>query len=277
MDEVDLVVGDGRTLHAYDTGPGGGLAVFWQHGTPNVGAPPEPLFELSRRLGLRWVSHDRPGYGGSTPLPGRTVGSAAADVAAVADALDIERFAVFGHSGGGSHALACGALLADRVVAVVSAAGIAPFDADGLDWFAGMSEASLGSLRAAAAGRAVKEAYEAREDNPEMEFAPADLAAFDGPWGWFGSVVRPALSRGPAPLIDDDLAYVTSWGADPTRVTAPILLLHGGLDTTIPATHADWLAAHCPTAQVRIAPEEGHISVLNGAPQALEWLRHTAG
>jgi pimeloyl-ACP methyl ester carboxylesterase len=274
--ETDLVLADRRTLHVYDTGPGGDLAVFWHHGTPNIGTPPEPLFELSRRLGIRWVSHDRPGYGGSTPLPGRTVGSAAADDAAVADALGIERFAVFGHSGGGSHALACGALLPGRVRAVVSVAGIAPFDAGGLDWFAGMSDASTGSLRAAAAGRAAKEAYQARDDNPEMEFADADLAAFDGPWGWFGSVVRPAIAAGPGPLIDDDLAYVTPWGADPVTITAPVLLLHGGLDRTIPAAHGEWLAAHCPAAGLRLAPDEGHISVLNGAPEALEWLRRAA-
>ena len=277
MIETDLVLADGRILHAYDTGQDGDLVVFWQHGTPNIGTPPEPLFGLSRELGIRWVSHDRPGYGGSTPLPGRTIGSAAADVAALADTLDVERFAVFGHSGGGPHALACGALLPDRVLAVVSAAGMAPYGAEGLDWFAGMSDASTGSLRAAAAGRAAKEAYEAREDTPEMEFAPADLAAFDGPWGWFGSVVRPAVAAGPGPLIDDDLAYVTPWGADPAAVTAPVLLLHGGRDTTIPATHAEWLAAHVPAAQLRLAPDEGHISVLNGAPEALAWLRRAVG
>lgn len=83
MDEVDLVAGDWRTVHVYDTGPCGGPAAFWQHLTPNVGTSPEPLFELSRSLGLRWVSHYRPGYRGSTPRPGRTVGSVAADVAAV--------------------------------------------------------------------------------------------------------------------------------------------------------------------------------------------------
>jgi pimeloyl-ACP methyl ester carboxylesterase len=275
--ETDLVLADGRILHAYDTGPDGDLVVFWQHGTPNIGTPPQPLVEQSERLGIRWVSHDRPGYGGSTPLPGRTVGSAAADVAAIADALGIERFAVFGHSGGGAHALACGALLPDRVLAVVSAAAMAPFGAEGLDWFAGMSDASTGSLRSAAAGRAAKEAYEARADNPEMEFAPADLAAFDGPWGWFGSVVRPALAAGPGPLIDDDLAYVTPWGADPAMITAPVLLLHGGLDSTIPAAHAEWLAAHIPGARLRLAPDEGHISVLNGAPEALAWLRRAVG
>jgi pimeloyl-ACP methyl ester carboxylesterase len=271
--ETDLRLADGRTLHVYDTGRAGELTVFWHHGTPNIGAPPEPLFEVSDRLGIRWVSHDRPGYGGSTPRPGRTVGSVAEDVVAIADALDVERFAVFGHSGGGSHALACGALLSDRVIAVVSAAGIAPFGADGLDWFAGMSDSSLGSLRAAAAGRAAKEAYEVRDDNPEMEFAAADLAAFEGPWGWFGSVVGPALEGGRGALVDDDLAYVSPWGADPAAITAPVLLLHGGLDRTIPSTHAEWLAAHCPTAELRLSMQDGHISVLSAAPAALEWLR----
>ena len=112
-----------------------------------------PLFEAADRLGLRWVSCDRPGYGGSTPLPGRGIASAAAGTAALANALGIERLAVMGHSGGGPHALACGALLADRVIAVVSAAGLAPFDSEGLDWFAGIATSGVASLRATAAGR----------------------------------------------------------------------------------------------------------------------------
>jgi pimeloyl-ACP methyl ester carboxylesterase len=94
----------GRTLHVYDTGAGdaaGHLAVFWHHGTPNVGAPPEPLFATAARLGIRWVSYDRPGYGGSSTHPGRDVASAADYVSGVADALGIDRFAVMGHSGGG--------------------------------------------------------------------------------------------------------------------------------------------------------------------------------
>jgi pimeloyl-ACP methyl ester carboxylesterase len=99
--ETDLKLGDGRTLHAYDTGADdadGRLAVFWHHGSPNIGAPPEPLFSAADRLGIRWVSYDRPGYGGSTPRPDRNVASAAGDACAVADALSIERFAVMGPS-----------------------------------------------------------------------------------------------------------------------------------------------------------------------------------
>jgi pimeloyl-ACP methyl ester carboxylesterase len=93
---------------------------------------------LSRdnRVRLHWVSYDRPGYGGSSPHDGRTAVSAAADVAAIADALGIGRFAVLGHSGGGPHALACAALLPERVMAAVSVSAPAPFDAAGLDWLA---------------------------------------------------------------------------------------------------------------------------------------------
>ena len=93
--ETDLALRDGRTLHVYDTGTGGGttgLAVFWQHGTPSTGAPPEPLFAAAAERCIRWISHDRPGYGGSTPHPGRDVSSAAVDVASIADALGIDRF-----------------------------------------------------------------------------------------------------------------------------------------------------------------------------------------
>src|SRR5580704_19700534 len=103
--EIDVAVPGGRVLHAYDAGPdsAGALPVFWLHGTPNTGEPPEPLFAPAAERGIRWVSYDRPSYGGSSPQRGRSVGSAAADIAAVADALGLRRFAVMGHSGGGPH------------------------------------------------------------------------------------------------------------------------------------------------------------------------------
>lgn len=128
LTETDLALPDGGTLHVYDTGDDGTgrLPVVWHHGTPNIGTPPAPLFAAADRLGLRWVSYDRPGYGGSTRRPGRDVASAAGYTARVADALGLDRFATLGHSGGAPHALACGALLPDRVTAVVAGAGLAP-------------------------------------------------------------------------------------------------------------------------------------------------------
>jgi pimeloyl-ACP methyl ester carboxylesterase len=269
--ETDLPLPDGRTLHVYDT-VSGTLPVFWHHGTPNVGTPPAPLFPASDPLGIRWVSYDRPGYGGSTPRPGRDIASAAGDVRAVADALGIDRFAVAGHSGGGSHALACGALLPDRVRSVLSISGLAPYGAAGLDWFAGMSAAGTASLRAAVAGRAAKERYEATSTEDDPGFIPADHAALSGTWSWFLTVVEPALAAGPGPLIDDDLALVGPWGFDPAQVRVPVLLLHGGLDRVAPVSHAAWLAGRCPDAELQVVPDAGHISVLDAAPDALGWL-----
>jgi pimeloyl-ACP methyl ester carboxylesterase len=276
--EFEVAGAQGRTLHAYDAGgEGERLAVFWHHGTPNLGAPPQPLFAAADRLGLRWVSYDRPGYGGSTPRPDRDIASAAQDTAAVADALGLSQFAVMGHSGGGPHALACAALLPDRVVAAVSGAGMAPLGAPGLDWFAGMGASGVASLRAAVAGREAKELHEHSGVEYDNEFCPADLTALHGDWSWFDSVVGPAVLAGPAALIDDDLAYVRPWGFDPTTISAPVLLLHGGLDRMIPSAHSVWLAEHLPNAQVRLYPDDGHISVLRHAGPALEWLRAQAG
>ena len=155
---------------------------------------PAPLFAEAERLGLRWVGYDRPGYGGSTPRPDRTVGSAAADAAAVVDALGIERFAVMGHSGGGPHALACAALLPDRVLAAVSAAGPAPYGATGLDWFAGMADPA--ALQAAVArSRGQGGVRGVAEHEGEPGFTAADEAALEGEWSWFIEVVAPGGGR----------------------------------------------------------------------------------
>ena len=276
---TSLVLEDGRKLHVYDTGAESmenALTVFWHHGTPNIGAPPEPLFPIPKKLGVRWVSYDRPGYGGSSPVPDRDVASAAADVAHIADALGVQKFAVMGHSGGGPHALACAALLGERVLGAVSIAGLAPYRAEGLEWFAGV--ASAASLRAAAAGRAAKEKYEASaEHDSEVDVLTLrDHAALAEAWSWLLEVVNPAVEAGPDALIDDDLAYVAPWGFDPVQIAAPVLLLHGDQDRMVPASHCAWLERRLPRAELRLYPDDGHISVLNHSEEALAWLRERA-
>jgi pimeloyl-ACP methyl ester carboxylesterase len=128
----DVRLDDGRTVRVHDTGDtiaSATLTLVWHHGSPQTGAPLAPLVAAAAERGIRLVSYGRPSYGGSTPKPGRDVASAASDVAQLADALGVDRFAVMGASGGGPHALACGALLPDRVIAVACLATLAPFGA----------------------------------------------------------------------------------------------------------------------------------------------------
>lgn len=278
-EESDISLGGGQTLHVYDRRSCSGdeaLVVLYHHGTPNVGCPPEPLYDVADDLGIRWLSYDRPGYGGSTPQGDRVVGSAAALATAVADAKGIDRFAVLGHSGGGSHALASAALLPERVVGVVSIAGLAPVDAAGLDWLDGMSAGSADALRAAMAGREDKHQHETSGIDADPGFVTADLDALSGGWSWLLSVVNPALDGGPGGLIDDDLAYVRPWGCRVADIAAPTLLLHGDLDRIVPVAHGVWLSSTCPQAELRRFPADGHISVLNHAAEGLRWLQALA-
>ncbi|CAN5500267.1 alpha/beta hydrolase [soil metagenome] len=281
ISDFDVRLDDHRVVHGYSIEPGNPsgddrLAVCWHHGTSNIGSPPRPLFDAADRLGLRWFSFDRPGYGGSTAVPGRAVADVAELAAAVADARGIDRFAVMGHSGGGPHALACAAHLSDRVVAAVSGAGLAPFTADGLDWFAGMTDSGVASLTSAAAGRDAKERFEASGAEYDPEFTSADLEMLAGEWGWLGEVVGPAVAGGPGGLIADDLAYVSPWGFEPAEVTVPTLLIHGTADRVVPCAHSEWLTTHCPDAELRLADGDVHLSVLRHAVDALEWIRNHA-
>jgi pimeloyl-ACP methyl ester carboxylesterase len=279
MREFDLELGDGRTLHVYDTAADGAddrLAVFWHHGTPNIGAPPEPLFPAAAEHGLRWVSYDRPGYGGSTPYPGRDVASAAADVSRIADALGMGRLAVMGHSGGGAHALACGALLPGRVAGVVCAAGLAPFHAEGLDWFAGMGSYGAAELRAAAEGRAPLVHYLTSTEFDPEQFTAADHAALAGEWSWLAAVAGKGMETHSGGMVDDDLSAVAPWGFDPVDIRAPVLFMHGGRDRMVPSSHSTWLASHLGSADLWLRPDDGHVSILNSGAAALGWLRERA-
>jgi pimeloyl-ACP methyl ester carboxylesterase len=268
----DVRLPDGRTLRVHDTGPPGAgerLTVVWHHGSPQTGALLDPLVSAAGRRDIRLVSYARPSYGGSSASPGRDVAAAAGDVARIADALGLARFAVMGASGGGPHALACAALLPDRVTGAVCLAGIAPYTED-FDWFAGM--ASPGGLRAAMAGREARARFAETDEFDESSFTDADWAALSGPWASLGADAGRAAAAGPDGLIDDDVAFVTPWGFDPAQVVGPVLVVQGGEDRVVPPAHADRLARRCLAAELWLRPRDGHVSVLDACPVAMDWL-----
>jgi pimeloyl-ACP methyl ester carboxylesterase len=269
----DVTLTDGRLLRVYDTGnqdAPDALTVLWHHGSPQTGVLLDPLVYAAAARGIRLLSYARPSYGGSSPHRGRNVASAAADVAQVLDALGVARLAVMGASGGGPHALACAALLPDRVFGAVCLASPAPFT-ERFDWYAGM--VSDGGLRAAAEGREARERYAATEVFDENSFTLADWAALAGAWASLGADAGRAGAAGPEGLIDDDLAFVAPWGFDITQIEAPVLLVQGGQDRVVPPSHVDRLMQLVSTAEFWLRPRDGHVSILDACPVAMDWLR----
>jgi pimeloyl-ACP methyl ester carboxylesterase len=214
------------------------------------------------------------------------VASAAADAAAIADALGIDRFVTWGGSGGGPHALACAALLGDRVAAAATLAGVAPYAAEGLDFLAGMGADNVEEFSLALEGRIALEPY-LREATPELlasspaEFAevmasllsPPDRAVFSDELGEFvAASMQTALARTHEGWLEDDLAFTAPWGFALDSISVPVLLLQGEQDLMVPPAHGRWLAERIPGVEARILPDDGHLTLEHRMPEILDWL-----
>ena len=288
----DVPTPDGRTLRVREDGDPAGPAILFHHGTPMAGTLYAAHVGDARARGARLVAYDRPGYGGSTPHPGRTVADCAADVLTIADALGLERLVTWGVSGGGPHALACGALLGDRAAACATLAGVAPHDADGLDWTAGMGEGNLVEFAKAREGREALEPFlrgEAAEivgaapaqivEAMESLLSPVDQEALGGGLGgYFAESFRVGLGPGVEGWVEDDLAFVEPWGFGIEDVRVPLLIWQGHADLMVPPSHGEWLAGRADGAEVQLSPEDGHLTLLEHRVAAVhEWLLAGAG
>ena len=276
MEMRDLVVEtpDGRRLEVLAAGPPDGLAFVFHTGTPAGLVAFPPMVEAAAVRGLRTVQYARPGYGGSTPLPGRTVADAAGDVAAILDALGHDAFVTAGWSGGGPHALACAALLPGRCRSAASIAGVAPHEADGLDWLDAMGPENVEEFGAAAAGEGpltafLEEAAAGLRAVTAPEVAAAlgglapevDVAALTSDFAQFlASTFRASVASGIAGWRDDDLAFVRPWGFG-LEIATPVAIWQGGQDRMVPYDHGRWLADHIPGARAHLVPGEGHLSL----------------
>jgi pimeloyl-ACP methyl ester carboxylesterase len=285
---VNVTTPDGRTLVVRDAGDPNGFPVLAQHGSPSLGLLYEPWIEDAARRGIRLLGYDRPGYGGSTRLPGRSIGDCVRDVEAIADALELEGLATWGISGGGPHALACAALLPGRVVAAAAVCSPAPYGAEGLDWTAGMGEDNVAEFAAAVEGSGAL--------GPFLETHAAGFAGATGAdiAGAIESLLAPVdqavLAEGDAAdhiaetlvggvaagidgWLDDDLAFVADWGFDLATIRTPVLIRHGEQDHFVHVDHARWNARHVSGAEAQITEEDGHLTLYaSGIPGVHQWL-----
>jgi pimeloyl-ACP methyl ester carboxylesterase len=270
---------DGRSSEVVVQGADEGTLLIIHHGSPGAAQPFEPFHRAAAERSIVIAFPSRAGFGESSRQEGRTVASAAGDAAALADHLGHDRFLTAGWSGGGPHALACAALLPDRVRAAATIAGAAPFDAEGLDWTAGMGEDNQIEypmaardpeelLRWMAPHAEAMASIEADQIVAEWGslVSEVDAAQVTGEFGeYLATTLRSAFRHGRWGWFDDDLAFVRDWGFDVADIRVPVSVWQGREDLFVPIAHGEWLAAHIPSARAHLRPEHGHLSLAVGA------------
>jgi pimeloyl-ACP methyl ester carboxylesterase len=261
---------DGRRLGYAEYGDPNGRPVLFFHGfgTSRVICPPDD--NLARSVGARLIAVDRPGIGLSDPLPGRRLLDWPADVAQLANQLQLDRFAIVGWSGGGPYAAACGLALADRVRVIGLVSSPAPIsgvdDAEYLLRF--HRTAALFSKRAPWMvrlalwqwGRPQRKDPERFFDESYADMGPADQDVLADPdlrrlmienSSWL-------YRQGGRGMYDEALALARKWGFEPADISPPVHLWHGELDDTVPVSMAHFMARSIPQCDARIYPDEGH-------------------
>ena len=267
---------DRRVLRVEEAGDPQGRPVLTHHGMPGAGHLYGAHAEDARSRGIRLIAYDRPGYGGSTALSGRSIGDCAADVRAIADALRIERLAVWGHSGGGPHALACAALLPDLVVGVASLASGAPYGSPDLDYFAGMGQENVDSIKQALEDEPAARAKLESERQAILAMTADDMAKA------FPTLLSPVDAAAQTPELtefivgcmhdglasngegwwDDGMASLHPWGFSVESIEVPVQLWHGRQDWFVPFQHGEWLASRIPGVDAHLTSDDGHLTLL---------------
>ncbi len=285
--EHRLRAADGRVLAVAEWGDPAGLPWIYFHGTPGGRILWWTDPTIYRRYGLRRITLDRPGYGESTRLPGHRIADIVPDVERVTEALGIDRFVVSGASGGGPHALACAALLPDRVVRCLAEVSIAPYGVPDLDWLAGQTEGNVIEFQAAVEGEEASQRLltelrattlerfaENRRDwmGDDYELSEADQAQAERHYARIRAHLVNGLAPGADGWVDDNFAFTIPWGFDVADIRVPVLLVYGRTDVLVPAAHGDWLADHIPNAIAWVEEAAGHLGDDSTIDRQYTWL-----
>lgn len=261
---------DGRALGYTEDGDPGGTPVFFFHGSPGSRLQRHPDASIASELGVRIITIDRPGYGLSDFQPERTLLHWPADVAQLADALHLERFAAIGLSGGGPYLLACAYAMPERLTAAIVVSGMGPLDEpDALEGVMPSMRLGLGIVRRAPwlARLALEPAARILRLNPiavkkllpvsmpkadKEAFARPDIQAIDQ------QDLTEAYRNGGQALHWEVLTLTRPWGFRLQDIHTKIHLWHGEQDTTVPAKLARYVARTLPDCEPRFYPGEGH-------------------
>jgi pimeloyl-ACP methyl ester carboxylesterase len=276
IESTRITLPDGRLLDAFLAGPDDGTPLVFHHGTPASGMPTASFVNAVTDRGLRYVAWSRPGYGDSTRQPGRAIVDVATDAAAVLDAIGADRAYTVGWSGGGPHAMATAALLPERIIGTGIIGGVAPYPADGIDWFEGMGPENIEEFGAVLEGPEALIAFKERvwpiwrkvtgEEAAEAFGGLIDDVDRGSLTGEFADEVaattREGLRNGYWGWFDDDMAFSRAWGFELEPMRVPVHIWQGGHDRMVPYAHGKWLAAHVGSACPHLFDEHGHLTLV---------------
>ncbi len=282
----DRVLGlpDGRRLGFAEYGAPDGRPLLFFHGTPGARLVARFADANAARRGIRIIAPDRPGYGLSDFQPGRRIGQWPDDVAALADALDLDRFAVVGVSGGAPYAAACAWRLADRVRVAGIVSGVGPLDDPSLiaDLSAG-HRLSFALMRRApwlTRGALALVALAVRR----CPMRALDLVAQLGPVADRQILARPeirvalardlveALRAGGRGAAHELGLFGRPWGFRPDDIRVLVQLWHGEADAQVPVAVGRHLARRIPNCKAHFLAGAGHLWLFDHCDEVLAGL-----
>lgn len=280
MKESVVALGDGRALAYAEIGDPLGAPLLFFHGAPMSRLHLAYLDAEFAAQNLRVISPDRPGYGGSSPQPGRRLLDWPADVTSLADALGLGRFMVAGHSSGGPYAVASAAALPGRVSALIVLAGVTDMGWSGAwEGFSAMESTLMRMSDEASAIAWSMERFGADGGGfgagSDFDFAEPDQALFRDSMA--GAAIRAAVDegfrQGIAGYAQDAHVQGRPWPFDPAAISAPTRILHGALDRAVPVAHSRHTAGRIGGSELRILPGHGHMTILSELPVVAAELR----
>jgi pimeloyl-ACP methyl ester carboxylesterase len=282
MMDSQIKITSRRQLAYTDIGEPSWPCVFFFHGAPSSRLRLAYLEQQFLAERVRVVSPDRPSYGGSSPQPGRSMADWPSDVAALVDALGIDRFIVAGHSSGGPYAVACAGLLPERVSAGIALGGvtdmgwIGPWD----DYISMESQLMRMTDEKAAIAWCVQRfgadgsgflagsGFKLPEPDERL-YADEKVARL------LASARAEAFRQGVVGYVQDIFIQGRPWPFDPGNIAVPVHVVHGELDTLLPLTHSRHTSELIPGPTLRVLPGHGHFTVLGELPTMASALAHT--
>lgn len=276
------VLSDWRQVGYVECGARGGFPVLAFHGLPGSRVQRHPDSDIARRRGVRVIHVERPGFGMSTPLRDRTLAGWAADVQEFANRLEIDRFAIAAVSGGGPFALACAALLGDRVTRVAIAGGVGlPGSMRGRCRMPIRMAFALAPHAAWLLRPSLRAVARLARNDPDRylrrvaaHLAPEDAEILARPEvaGMFARDLREAFRQGTSAMLQDLTLMTRPWMLPLSAVRVPLGLWHGEADRIVPPSASASIAAAIPSARVHLLRGEGHFMIFDRWAEILDWL-----